>query len=73
MSMPASSSVAAPQVSQTWLGRLCNYGYVSITGGGVNMGMGFVAEPFEFSKMITREMERNQKEFGMGDQSREKI
>ena len=61
------------QVSQSWLGRLCDFGDVSITGGGVNMGMSYIAEPFEFSKMITREMEKNQKEFGMESQSREKV
>ena len=53
-------------------GRLFGFGTVSISGRGLKLGRQFVAEPFEFAKIITREMEKNQRAFVVEEKSREK-
>ena len=52
-------------------GRLFGFETVSISGRGLKLGRQFVAEPFEFAKIITKEMEKNQRAFVVEEQSRE--
>ena len=52
-------------------GRLFGFGTVSISGGELKLGRQFVAEPFEFAKIITREMEKNQRAFVVEEKSKE--
>ena len=70
---PSSSSAAAPR-----FGRACSAGCSALEpclspAGGLKLERQFVAEPFEFAKIITREMEMNQRAFVVEEQSREKV
>ena len=58
---------------QTWLGRLFNYGTVSVLGNGFNLGVSFIEDPLEFSNAVRNQLEVSQSLFERDQQSRENI
>ena len=58
---------------QTWLGRLFNYGTVSVLGNGFNLGVSFIEDPLEFSNAVRNQLEVSRSIFERAQQSRENI
>ena len=59
--------------NQSWIGRMFNYGTVSVLGAGFSLGQSFIEDPFEFSKAVTKQLEVSQSGFALDPQSNENI